>query len=103
MTDNFGADAQAIPPQQPQVVHPPFPAARLLYSIGFGLLAYFVLVALFFLGFVQFVVFAINGRVNPELKNFSANLAQYLWELAGFIVFARDEMPFPLGPFPKNS
>ena len=102
MTDNFGTGAQAVPPPQPQASHPPFPAVRLLYAIGFGLLAYFVLVALFVIGFVQFVVLAINGRVNVELKSFSANLVQYLFELAGFIVFVRDETPFPLGPFPKH-
>jgi hypothetical protein len=48
------------------------------------------------------VVVAINGRVNDELKGFSLNLAQYLWELLAYITFARDEQPFPIGPFPRH-
>jgi hypothetical protein len=43
-----------------------------------------------------------NGKVNDELKGFTASLAQYMWELATFITFVRDEQPFPMGPFPKS-
>jgi len=101
MTDS-NSGAQAVPPSQPQIARPPFPVVRLLYAVGYGILAYFVLHVLFALALIQFIVFAINGHVNTELKNFSANLAQYLWDLVAFIVFARDEQPFPIGPFPKR-
>jgi hypothetical protein len=100
MSDNpnaAGAD-QAPPPP-----HPPFPAVRLVYALCYGILAYFVLMILFGLGVIQFVLLAINGRVNEELKSFSANLVQYLFELLAFIVFARDEQPFPIGPFPRHA
>ncbi len=40
--------------------------------------------------------------MNPELKTFTFSLVQYLWELLAFIVFVRDEQPFPIGPFPKS-
>lgn len=103
MTDNHPANgADAVQPP-PQASHPPFPAVRLLYAIGFGILAYIVLLILFAIGVVQFVVLAINGRVNEELKAFSVNLVQYLWELVAFITFVRDEQPFPLGPFPRHA
>jgi len=81
----------------------PFPAIRLLYAIGFGVVAWFVFWITLLLALVQFVVVAINGRVNDELKTFTINLIQYLWELLAFIVFVRDEQPFPIGPFPKRS
>lgn len=81
--------------------HAPFPFVRLLYAIGFGFVAYFALHVLFFLAFVQFVMFAINGRVNEELKSFCSSLIQYESELLSYIVFASDEAPFPFGPFPK--
>jgi hypothetical protein len=45
---------------------------------------------------------AINGKVNDELKSFTTNLVQYLWEIAAFITFVRDDRPFPIGPFPKH-
>ena len=81
----------------------PFPAIRLLYAIGFGVVAWFVFWITLLMALVQFVVVAINGRVNDELKTFTINLIQYLWELLAFIVFVRDEQPFPIGPFPKRS
>lgn len=81
----------------------PFPATRLLYSILFGFIAYFVVNVIFILALLQFVVVAINGRVNEELKNFSFGLVQYLWELFAYMTFVRDEQPFPVGHFPKHA
>jgi Domain of unknown function (DUF4389) len=102
MSDNQPTNsAEAIQPP-PHADHPPFPAIRLLYSLGYGILAYFVLHILFAIALIQFVMLALNGKVNEELKSFSVNLVQYLWDLVAFIVFVRDEQPFPLGPFPKH-
>ena len=92
-----GAQGGAVPQR------PPFPAIRLLYSIGYGFIAWFVLHILFVLAVAQFVVIALNGRVNEELKHFCLTLVQYLWELLAFITFVRDEQPFPIGPFPKHA
>lgn len=82
--------------------HPPFPVVRLLYAAGFALIAWFVFWAILILSLIQFVVLAINGHRNDELKEFTFSLVQYLWELLAFIVFVRDEQPFPIGPFPKH-
>ena len=82
---------------------PPFPLVRLFYSIGYGFIAWFVLHILFVLAVAQFIVIALNGRVNAELKHFCLTLVQYLWELLAFITFVRDEQPFPIGPFPKHA
>jgi len=89
---------QSAPPS-----HPPFPAARLFYAIGYGIIAWFVIHVVFLLAVIQFAVIAINGRGNDELKHFCLVLVQYLWELLAFITFVRDEQPFPLGPFPKHA
>ncbi len=83
------------------VPHPPFPIVRLLYSFGYGLIAWFVLHIIFLLAVVQFVMIAINGRAHDEIKSFCMTLIQYEWELLAFITFVRDEQPFPIGPFPK--
>lgn len=80
----------------------PFPAIRLFYAIGFGIVAWFVFWITIVLALAQFVVVAINGKVNDELRTFTLNLIQYLWELLAFIGFVRDEQPFPIGPFPKQ-
>ena len=92
-----GTGAQTLP----VAIHPPFPIARLFYAIGFAFVAWIVLQVTLVLGVVQFVMVAINGTVNEELKGFSLRLVQYLWELLAFITFVRDERPFPVGPFPK--
>jgi hypothetical protein len=95
-----GAQAKAAPPHAE--ARAPFPAVRLLYAIGFAIVAWFVFWIVLILALAQYVVVALNGHVNDELKGFSLNLVQYLWELLAFIIFSRDEQPFPIGPFPKH-
>ena len=95
------AGPQSTPPPG-AAARPPFPAVRLLYAIGFAVVAWFVFWITLILALAQFVVVAINGKVNDELKTFTLNLVQYLWELLSFVAFVRDEQPFPIGPFPKR-
>ncbi len=85
-----------------QPARAPFPAIRLLYSIGFAILAWFALWVTLALALVQFVVVAVNGKTNDELKAFSGNLTQYVRDLLAFITFASVEQPVPVGPFPKR-
>jgi hypothetical protein len=96
-TDGGAADARPSTPERA-----PFPFVRVLYAIGFGLLAWLAFDLIVLLALVQFVVFAISGRTNDELKAFSLSLIQYIWELLAFITFVRDEQPFPIGPFPSH-
>ncbi len=100
MTETDSAGETAHPGEPARA---PFPLVRLLYALGFAIVAWFVFWIAILLAAVQYVVVAINGRTNDELKQFSHNLIQYLWELLAFIGFVRDEMPFPMGPFPKQS
>jgi len=100
MSDNNPAGTMS---PQPEAARPPFPVTRLFYAIGFAIIAWFVFWITLLLGIGQFVIFAINGKVNDELKGFTLNLVQYLWELLAFITFARDEQPFPIGPFPRRA
>jgi hypothetical protein len=100
MTDahpaNGGTAQGALPAKKP------FPAIRLLYAFAFAIVAWIVFWVALLLGLAQFVVLLATGRVNDELKGFSLNLVQYLWELLAFITFVRDDQPFPIGPFPKH-
>jgi len=98
MSDPAGSSAQTAPSNE---AHAPFPVVRLLYAFAFGVLAYLVLMLIFALAVIQFIVVAINGKVNEELRRFCVNLVQYLLELVAFITFVRDARPFPIGPFPK--
>ena len=89
--------AQAVPPAATRM---PFPAIRLLYAIGFAVIAWFVFWLVLAVAVLQFVVVAIDGKVNGEIKDFSLRLVQYLAELISFVAFVRDDQPFPIGPFP---
>jgi hypothetical protein len=78
--------------------HPPFPWNRLCYSIFFAVVAYFVFLAILLLALLQFLTVAVTGHVNQELKNITHSLVRYLTEALAYIVFAREELPFPLQP-----
>jgi Domain of unknown function (DUF4389) len=98
-----GTNQDSAPPPPPERPRPPFPWARLLYAIGFGFVAwavFWVIVAL--LAPLHYITIAITGRVNEELQLMSLRAVRYLFELLGFITGARDEKPFPLGPFPMD-
>lgn len=94
MTDNSSTPAV--------VRREPFPAVRLLYALGFAIIAWLTFWLVLFLGLLQFVVVAITGHQNPELKGIALNVVDYLRELLEFISFETDAHPFPLGPFPKR-
>lgn len=100
MTDGRTIDGTTSAGSAPKA---PFPAVRLLYALGFALLAWLAFWMLLVLSAVQFAVLLVTGRVNAELKRFNLDLLQYLWELFAFILFLRDEQPFPFGPFPHRS
>jgi hypothetical protein len=76
---------------------------RLLYMLCFWFLGNIAFSLSVFLGVVQFVVILVSGRKNEELRQFSRNLIQFVWECLAFIVFAREEKPFPFGKFPSVS
>ncbi|HWA91738.1 MAG TPA: DUF4389 domain-containing protein [Rhizomicrobium sp.] len=94
-TPNGGAQALPVP------VRPPFPLERLLFALGFAIIAWFVLWILFFVGLIQFAVVAVNGHANDELKRFSLSLVRYVGQLLDFVTFGREERPFPFGPYPR--
>jgi hypothetical protein len=96
-TDSGTADTRPTTPART-----PFPVVRLLYAVGFGFLAWFAFCLTITLAVIQFIVIAVTGRINEELKAFSLSMVQYIWELLAFVTFVRDEQPFPIGPFPKH-
>lgn len=74
---------------------------RFLYMLGFWLLGYVAFNISILMAAVQLVVVLVTGEKNQDLRGFSRNLVQYLWECLAFITFVRDEKPFPFGKFPS--
>ncbi len=100
MTDDHSYGHGSAPPA-PQL-RLPFPFARLIYAVGFAVVAWVVFWLLLVLAVLQFVTMAVMGHPNDELKHFTHNMTLYLQELFGYITLTRDEQPFPIGPFPKS-
>lgn len=74
---------------------------RFLYMIGFGILAHIAFSLALFLGVVQIVLLLLRKDLNEELLGFSRNLIAYIGECLSYIVFVRDDKPFPLAKFPS--
>jgi hypothetical protein len=85
-----------------QTARQPFPIERLLYSILFAIVAWFVFWVVVLLAILQFIATALSGHVNEELKGISQSVIQYLEQLVAYISLVRDDRPFPVGPFPKH-
>ncbi len=74
---------------------------RLLYMTGFWFLGNIAFSLSILLGAVQLVVVFLSGGKNEELASFSRRLIAYVFECLSFIVFDREDKPFPFGPFPE--
>jgi Domain of unknown function (DUF4389) len=83
-------------------IHEPYPFARLLYAIGFLVIAWLAFWVMVLLGLLQFLTVAVSGSRNEELRRFSHLMARYIQQILEFATMAGDERPFPLGPFPKD-
>jgi len=54
------------------------------------------------LALVQFVVALVNGAPNPRLQAFGQGLGRYLRQIAEFVSFAAEEVPFPFSDWPSD-
>ena len=75
---------------------------RLLFSLGFAIVAYLTLMLLFAMAIAQFVLRALDSTPNGELARFIRRLSIYLASVAAFIALASDHRPFPFGEFPPD-
>lgn len=74
---------------------------RFLYMLAFWFLGNIAFSLSILTGAVQLAVILVTGKQNEELRNFSRNLIQYVWQCLAFVTFSSEEKPFPLGSFPK--
>jgi len=101
MSDSTGGDTYVPQDGATAPQRLPFPWARLLYAIGFGFIAWVMFWLVVLLAPLHYIVLAITGKPNEELKEMTLRAVHYLVELLVFVTGAGDEKPFPLGPFPK--
>ena len=51
---------------------------------------------------IQFVMALLNGTANARLTSFGRSLGRYLQQIANFLTFATEEMPFPFSDWPAG-
>ncbi len=69
----------------------------LLMAIAFELSG----TVLFFVAVIQFAITLLNEAPNARLLSFGRNLGIYIKQLASFLTFASEEVPFPFNDWPS--
>jgi hypothetical protein len=66
-------------------------------------LAYYISGTLLAIGaIIQFVLALVSDGPNARLIGFGQSLGRYLGQIADFVSFATEEVPFPFSPWPAD-
>ncbi|WP_136419577.1 DUF4389 domain-containing protein [Herbaspirillum sp. ST 5-3] len=57
---------------------------------------------LFCVAVIQFLFAALNGAPNARLLAFGRNLSTYLRQIARFLTFSSEDLPFPFSDWPSG-
>lgn len=71
---------------------------RLLYMLLFAVVMYFALTVLVFVVIVQFIFALFAGSANQSLRNFSRDLAHFIYQITLYLTYNEDRLPFPFNP-----
>ena len=77
--------------------------ARLLFMLGYWMLGNIAFSIAGLLGLAQLIVLWGRGRRHGGLEASGTLFADYAYECIEYIVFVRDDKPFPLGSLSKRS
>ena len=75
---------------------------RSLFMVLMALIYQLCGTLLFIIAVIQFVIALINDAPNPRLTAFGRSLASYIRQIANYLVFATDEVPFPFSDRPAS-
>lgn len=75
---------------------------RGLYMVLMALILHVSVTVLFVIALLQFVLALVSGSPNERLMAFGRNLGIYLRQIAAFLTFASEELPFPFSDWPAN-
>ena len=74
--------------------------SRFLYMLVMGVALYLAAWVLAFVAIVQLALAAFAGGPEQKLKTFGANLGHYVGQLARFLTFESEDVPFPFSDWP---
>ncbi len=75
---------------------------RGLYMVLMGLVFHLSVTVMFVIAILQFILALVGGAPNDRLVAFGRNLGIYLRQIALFLTFASEELPFPFSDWPAN-
>ena len=76
---------------------------RLLFMLGFGVLAYILIWPILAMAVVQFGFHLIEGIPNARLANLNWRMISYLSQILDFICYRVEQKPFPFNTLPADS
>lgn len=75
---------------------------RGLYMLLMALAFHVCVTVLGVVAVIQFVVMLLGGSPNVQLVRFGRSMGRYLGQLADFLTFASEVMPFPFSEWPTG-
>lgn len=57
---------------------------------------------LFFIALIQFVLALLSDAPNPRLATFGRSLGRFQGQIASFVSFASEDLPFPFADWPAG-
>lgn len=73
---------------------------RALYMLLMAMIFQVAGTLLFIIAVIQFVLAAVNDAPNTRLRSFGQSLATYLAQIAAYLSFASEKIPFPFSDWP---
>jgi hypothetical protein len=74
--------------------------SRFLYMLLMGVAFQVAVWVLGFVAIVQLAMAAFAGGPNPNLRSFGTGLGRYFGQLARFLTFESEDVPFPFADWP---
>jgi hypothetical protein len=75
---------------------------RGLLMILMGLAYQLSVTVLFFIAVIQFVIALVSDKPNPRLSSFGRSLGRFQSQIANFVSFASEDVPFPFADWPSG-
>lgn len=75
---------------------------RGLLMILMGLAYQLAGTVLCFIALIQFVIVLVSDGPNPRLSAFGSNVGRFQGQIASFVSFAREDLPYPFSDWPSG-
>ncbi len=74
---------------------------RLIYMLLMAILFHLAEAVMWLVAVIQFVLALLSDKPNERLVAFGRSLSRYVGQIAAFLTFATEEIPFPFSDWPS--